>query len=327
MISAAAEGTRQKIVAHPVRIEDMLRIFPVVFMAAAAFSQTQPADPGKAPVESAQRVPPDLDAALRARISKFYQLEVEGKFSQALQLVADDTKDLFVGTSKPTYRGFEIQSIHYSDDFTQAQVFVLVTRLMPVEGFLGHPVPTKQASRWKLENGLWCFYVNPQTDLPASPFGPVMRPGMAAAPTVVPGAQTLPPPAGVPPTVTTAPNSTAMPNAAPGGRPLPPPVAIPAHLGALTQDKPNVRLKTTGPSADQVAITNPAPWPVTIALRDPKIPGLKAKLDRETLKTGEKAILRIESADGARIPHNPITIVVTVPRTNQVIPIRVSFVN
>ena len=139
-------------------------------MAAALLAQTP------------QKAPPEVDAALRARISQFYQLEVDGKFSQALPLVADDTKDMFVGTSKPTYRSFEIQSVMYDDDFKKAEVVVLVTRLMPVEGFLGHPIKTKVPSHWKLENGQWCWYVDPQKDLPASPFGPVRPPGRRPQP-------------------------------------------------------------------------------------------------------------------------------------------------
>ena len=147
-------------------------------MAAATFAQTAPATPEKSTPQDSPPAPPEVDAALRARISQFYQLEVAGKFNQALQLVAEDTKDLFVGSSKPTYQTFEIQLIRYSDDFTKAQVVVLVTRLLPIQGFMGHPIPTRLPSRWKLENGQWCFYADPQKDLPATPFGPLPIPGM-----------------------------------------------------------------------------------------------------------------------------------------------------
>jgi hypothetical protein len=45
---------------------------------------------------------------------------------------------------------------------------LMVNRLLPIQGFMGHPLPTKMTSRWKLENGQWCYYVDPQTGL-ASP--------------------------------------------------------------------------------------------------------------------------------------------------------------
>src|ERR1039458_5247295 len=136
----------------------ILRVLLLVMATAALFGQTRPATPEKAPPPASQKAPPEVDAALRTRITQFYQLEVEGRFNQALQLVAEDTKDLFVGSSKPTYQSSEIQSIRYSDDFTKAEVMVMVTRLLPIQGFMGHPVPTKTTSRWKLENGQWCYY-------------------------------------------------------------------------------------------------------------------------------------------------------------------------
>ena len=112
--------------------EDMLRVTPLILVAAATFAQTPPATPGQAPPPASPQAPPEVDAALRARVSQFYQLEVAGKFNQALQLVAEDTKDLFVGSSKPIYRSYEIQDIRYSDDFTTARLVVLVLSLIHI---------------------------------------------------------------------------------------------------------------------------------------------------------------------------------------------------
>jgi len=267
-------------------------------MAAAALAQT-PGAPVKAAAESSPKAPPEVDAALRARISEFYQFEVDGKFSKALQLVAEDTKDMFIGSSKPAYRSFEILSIKYAPEFTTAQVSVLVGRLMPIEGFMGHPLQTKLLSRWKVENGLWCWYVDPMTDLPQMPFAP-------SAPAGMPGQQQLP-----------------------GTAPVKPPAAvpIPAHIGVITVDKSNVALKSSGPSSEQVLINNPAPWPVLLSLKDPRISGVTVKLDRFTVKPAEKAILSIQSDGGQDTPKKPFTVMVTVVKTNQLIPIKVTFVN
>ncbi len=275
-------------------------MFPPIFMAAAVLAQTPPATPGKAPLETSQKAPPEVDAALRARISQFYQLEVDGKFSQALPLVADDTKDMFVGTSKPTYRSFEIDKVAYSGDLTKAEVVVLVTRLMPVEGFLGHPIKTKVPSHWKLENGQWCWYVDPQRDLPASPFGPVRPPGMPAATAAPPGAA----PQGLPPMAANTPS--------------------PSQFGALTVDKSSVQLKSSGQSTDQVVIHNPSPWTLTLSLATPRIVGFTAKLDHATLNPSGNAVLSIESS-GAIVSKQSVTVLVTVAKTNQVIPIKVFF--
>jgi hypothetical protein len=96
---------------------------------------------------------------------------------------------------------------------------------------------------------------------------------------------------------------------------------------ALTVDKPSVRLKSSGPSSDKVAISNPSPWPMALSLTDPNIAGLTVTLDRLALKPNEKAILSIQSSGGVQIPNAPITIAVRVQQTNQVIPIQVSFAN
>ena len=271
-----------------------------ILVAAATFAQTPPVTPDKAPPQASPQAPPEVDAALRARVTQFYQLEVEGKFNQALQLVAEDTKDLFIGSSKPTYQSFEFQSVRYSGDFTKAEAIMLVTRLLPIEGFMGHPLPTRTLSRWKLENGQWCYYVDPKKDLAASPFGPFAPPPRVALP------------AGGRPE---------------GPHPLPP---MPANLPdprLLTADRLSIQLKSSGPSSEQVTISNPSPWPVTLTLSDPKVAGLTVSLNHFTLQRGDKAVLSIQWSGGAQIPKAPITIAITVRQTNQVIPIKVSFGN
>ncbi|HVN05680.1 MAG TPA: hypothetical protein VMT86_14760 [Bryobacteraceae bacterium] len=279
-----------------------MRAIPFVLAAAAAFGQVPPAAPGQ-PASTVSSAPPEVDAALRARVTQFYQLEVEGKFSKALDLVAEDTKDLFVGSSKPTYRSFEIRNIEYYDDNTKASVMLVVTRLLPIEGFMGHPLPTKTNSRWKLENGQWCYFVDPEKDLPATPFG-----RMGAGPNRLPSGGSPGTPGTPPPAI-------------PASVKPPPPQAL------LTTDKSEVKIKTSGPSSEQVVIRNPSKWPMALSVTDPKIAGLTVKLDRQTMKPGEKAILSIQSGGKNPLPKKPVLVVVRVPQTNQVIPITVTFAN
>ncbi|MGA2118973.1 MAG: hypothetical protein ABSH56_30015 [Bryobacteraceae bacterium] len=273
----------------------MLRAVPLILVATASFAQTSPAIPENSSPQTSPTAPPEVEGALRARVTQFYQLEVEGKFYQALQLVAEDSKNSYVSVNKPTIRSFEIESIRFSDDFTKADVVVLVRRLLPLEGFMGHPLSLKDSRHWKLENGQWCYYVDPRAGLDMSPFKQLPRP-----------VKDLPPGA---------------------ANPLPPaPGGVPNPL-ALTVDKPSVRLNSSGPSSEQVAISNPSPWSVAIILSDPKIGGLTVSLDRSTLKAGEKAMLKIQWSGGVQIPTAQITIAVTVKQTNQIIPIKVSFAN
>jgi hypothetical protein len=275
-----------------------LRVIPLFLLTAAFFGQTPPPTPENAPPQAAQNAPPEVDAALRARITQFYQLQVDGKFMKALQLVAEDTQDQFVELDKPTYRGFKIESIRYSDDFTKAQALLIVERVLAIQGFIGHPLPMKAASRWKLQDGQWFYYVDPEKDRPVSPFSAHV-PGMAKPPSAAAGAP----------------------------RPLPP---MPKNLPdprMLNADKTSVQLKSAGPSAEQVTISNPSPWPATLTFSGPRVDGLDVKLDPLTVNSRQKAILSIRSSGAAQPPKAPITIVVTVGQTKQTIPIKVTFAN
>jgi len=269
----------------------MSRFYLPLLLAAAALAQNAP--------ENAEKPPADVDAALRARATQFFQAEVDGKFHQAEQLVAEDSKDFFVGSSKPAYLSFEIKTIQFSDHFTRAIVFVAVSRLVAAEGFLGHPVPGTVPSRWKLENGQWCWYVDP-ADLRTSPFMPV-PPGMPA------------PTGGLPTSATPA---------------IPSRLPVMPTMGAavaVKADRSAVEFKTGVPSSEQVTIVNPQPRSFTVSLVKSNTPGLTAKLDSTDLRAGGKIIVKIESNGSVKAPRQPVTIGVRVLQTNQLIPIKVSF--
>ncbi len=50
------------------------------------------------------KAPPAIDEALRARVNKFYELFIAGKFKDAYSLVADDSQDKFFELSKDQYK-------------------------------------------------------------------------------------------------------------------------------------------------------------------------------------------------------------------------------
>jgi Arc/MetJ family transcription regulator len=108
----------------------MLRVIILTLVTVVLFGQGPQAVPVKAPQPDPQRPPIEVDAALRARVSQFYQYEIDRKFYRALQLVAEDTRDYFVESSKAPYLGFQIDTISYSDGFTKAAVVALVSRLV-----------------------------------------------------------------------------------------------------------------------------------------------------------------------------------------------------
>ena len=265
----------------------MLRFLTLSLCAAACFAQT--------PADLFNKAPADVDQALRARITEFYQLHVEGKFRQAEALVAEDTKDFYYDSSKTKYLSFQISRIEYSDGFTKAKATVLCEQYLPYPGFIDKPLKLPEPSTWKLVDGQWYYYVD-QKSLRVTPFG-IMGSKPAAAPA---------PPAG------------------PGA---PAPVNLPAKIPNLQDmhfifsqvkaDKQAVSLKP-GESAE-VTITNTAPGAMSITLSG-RVSGVDVKLDRTELAAGGKAVLTLRAGDEPK----PGVLSIQVDQTNQVIPIQVA---
>src|ERR1700693_4980386 len=88
-----------------------IHLLVILISCAAAYAQTS---------DLFDKAPPDVDEALRARITIFYTAQVTGKYHDALKVVAEESLDDFMGLSKDTYKGCEISKISYSDNFTKA---------------------------------------------------------------------------------------------------------------------------------------------------------------------------------------------------------------
>ncbi len=252
------------------------------------YGQT-PALPPPAPA------PPDVDVALRTRISKFYQTQIDGKPRLAEPLVAEDSKDVFYAMNKPRFLSFSIERIDYSDNFTRAKASVMVKMYVPL-AFLGkEPMNLAIPSLWKIEYGEWCWYIDPDS-LKSSPFGK-MNPA------------------------TPEPSNT--------------PVSAPEMKGGPTvedlwqkvkADKPVVILHTATPTEEQVSITNHMPGPVTIDVRFPPAPGLEVVADRREIAANEKAIIRFRYKPGSgKIPTGSVVGRVAVEPIHSLITLRVVF--
>lgn len=112
----------------------------------------------------------EAEKALRARAEQFYQLEVDKKFRQAEAFVAEDSKDLYYGNSKPDIRKFSIGKIEFSEDGKQAKVTVMITSVMKVPNMPGMEFTSPVPMTWKLDNGEWCWYQIQNGDID-TPFG------------------------------------------------------------------------------------------------------------------------------------------------------------
>ncbi|MGA2600263.1 MAG: hypothetical protein ABSH09_25125 [Bryobacteraceae bacterium] len=124
-----------------------------------------------------EKAPPDVDQALRARVTKFYQAFVDGKFRLADALVAEDAKDVFFAAEKKRYKACAIGNIAYSDNFTKAKAVVSCdTDYFMMGRQLAIKLPI--SSQWKLVDGEWFWYVTPPSEQQTydTPFGPMKRP-------------------------------------------------------------------------------------------------------------------------------------------------------
>ena len=120
------------------------------------FAQTPPPRPA----------PKKVDAALRSRVTEFHQYMIEGTFRKALDMVAQDSQDFFLSTSKNKQTVFKIEEIAYSDKFTKAVVKISTTYRTLV-GFHTLDLPTTLPDYWKLVGGKWMWYHDPAADHPS----------------------------------------------------------------------------------------------------------------------------------------------------------------
>jgi hypothetical protein len=228
------------------------------------------------------RPPADVDQALRARITEFYQLHVKGDFRHAEALVAEDTQDFFYTHNKPLYLGFEISRIDYSENYTRAKATIVVEQYVMLPGFSDRPMKIPTPSAWRVVDGKWYWYVDLES-LRNTPFGK-MTAGKAA---------------GSPPAFPSIPTSPDF------------------LFKQVKLDKQSVTLKDGEP--EQVTIVNGAPGAMSISLSG-TLPGVESKLDRTSLKAGEKAVLTLRAGRNAK----PGVVNVVVDLTGQLLPIQVN---
>lgn len=253
------------------------------------------------PAELFEKAPPDIEEALRARVTKFYQYHVDGKFRAADALVAEDSKDAFFGADKQRCRAFTIARIQYSDNFTRASALVIceTEMMMPPVGLI--PIKMPLRSLWKVENGEWFWYVEPPK--PGSPLSTMFG---------VPGSQTPPP------------------QPSPDGSPAPPPmpaftplVDLETLQNAVKADRTEITFVAGTKATERVRLANRLPGGVRLDLRPSKIPGFEISLDKQDLEQNEVATLTISYQPGAGDKPVPAVLTVLVTPAEQEIPIRI----
>lgn len=250
----------------------------------AGAAQNTPASPPQGPA------PPEVDAALRDRVTKFFQAQANGKYRQADQYVAEDTKDYFYVLDKVPIVKFEITKIVYSDNFTKAAVTVRTEREVSVALIPKMKLNNQESSDWKIENGLWCWTVD--QSIIKTPFGNVRR------------------------------SKTVTASQASGATPQLPIPSVADMTRTVAADKSEVELGER--KTAQVVLRNSLPGPITLSLDTPPTPGLEVKLDRSAVAPNGTArvLFTYDPAAGSARPGT-VAVNVVVQPTQQVIAIQV----
>jgi hypothetical protein len=121
-----------------------LKCIPIVLAAAALL-------PAQEPFRTA---PPEIEEALRTRVTEFYTLYQQGKYRQTEPYIAEESRDAYFATSKSPIHGFELKDIKFAEDFQSAQVVVTCQTTIAIQNS-GTKVPLPVHSRWKQVEGQW----------------------------------------------------------------------------------------------------------------------------------------------------------------------------
>jgi hypothetical protein len=245
---------------------------------------------------------PEAERALRARVTEFLQYHVDGNFRKAYDMVAADTQDDYFNTGKVQIKGFTIDDVQFSENFTKAAVRTTISRTMNVAG-TDFPVMMPATTTWKLENNKWVWY-KVATHTPDTPFGPSALPSATG---VLPQAAADP----------ALPKDFSDKTIADAARSI---------LQQVSVDKNEVTLAADKASDAKVVLHNGMPGSVQVDVNAPQIPGFTAKLEQSIVRAAGNVTLLLHYEPGdQRTPRDPVNVQLTVQPLDQVFVIRVNF--
>jgi len=202
-----------------------------------------------------------VDQALRARVTEFYTLLKNQEYRKAEAWVAEDTKDYYYAGPKPEIHNFELVDVQFSEHFTHATVTTKVSEPVVVAGFPPSVLTVRVPTMWKIENGAWVVYEDPNKS--HSPGALQSKIDIAVAGAIA---------ANLPATPKDMPTDPAF------------------VFGKVRVEKPEVEIEPG--ASESVEILNGAPGPVTLQPGYP-LKGIEGKLDHTDLAGGQKAVLTL----------------------------------
>ncbi|MGE5489317.1 MAG: hypothetical protein ACM3ZB_15990 [bacterium] len=280
-----------------------MRRFVLLLLTASLAAAQDPA----ATTGSGGQAPKEIDDALRARVTQFYQAHVDRKWRLALDAVAEDSQDYFLERQKPEYYGFSISSIAYSDGFTRAIVSVICDTEVFLMGRGRSRLKVPLSSQWKLENGQWYWFASRPTER-ETPFGTMKLnsgPAPEAAAGTSGGAAGLP--AGI---------EEAMAKGAAG-------VGAVANRRAVTADKTTIVLDAGKPSSDVITLSNSLNGAMGLEVFVVETPGLTARAEQKFIPAGGST--RVVFDYNPSGPPSVGKVYIRVLPIGPVIPVKVTF--
>jgi len=235
-------------------MKEMYRIALFAILGAVAFAQTD--------APPAEKPPAELERTVLTRVNEFYTLLTKQQYRQAEAYISEDTKDYYYAGSKPDIRDFEVLKAEFSESFTHAKVFTRCTEPVVVAGFPPGNMTVTVPTLWRLENGNWYLYEDPNRIRNPSGLRSTIQSSIDAA--------------------------AAKPAASPVPQDLPKDSGF--ALGRVLVDKQEIKLSAG--AVEKVTIANGASGPIRLEYGYP-LSGIEATLDRSQLGRGEKAILTL----------------------------------
>lgn len=212
------------------------------------------------------KAPPDVDAALRAKVTEFFDLHVQGKFRAADKLVCEDSKDAYFDAVKRKYISFEIMKVNYDPGFQSAKVITKLEADFVNQQFQRNWV-FPLTSHWKVEAGAWCYYIPPMPKEVETPFGISKSARQPKDPSAL---------------------GTATAVAAD-------PKLIMAQIAKqVVLSSTKMKLKGYEASTDGIEIRNGTPGPLEVTFMGHEFPGLKITVEPATIPAGGKGQVKAE---------------------------------
>jgi hypothetical protein len=269
----------------------------VLSIGLTAFAQT-PATPA-----------PEVDSALRSRVTEFFQDLVNSKFLEAFDLVAEDTKAFYFNSEKKPLKEFKIREVKYDPGFTKATVTLDVKREWTFTALAANQPTIADVSMvtiWKLEKDKWVWSNQPRPDQPVTPMGPSNIELIQRQPdgTV----------SGLPPKITDEILNAVKQK-----------ILDPSSIGSI--DKREITLSASQASSDKVVFHNGQQGSIRLELSFAPTPGLTVQLDKTDLSAGDNAALQIsyDPRSGQAAAGRSVSIRLTVVPFNQIYDVSVNF--